>query len=82
MRFTGILLGTDVYRCDSNAHTSSARTEQFCYARLVETLFYYLAIVQIGVGLYLLWGGLQWLGYARRRLRGDPGFRAPRCAVL
>jgi cellulose synthase/poly-beta-1,6-N-acetylglucosamine synthase-like glycosyltransferase len=48
----------------------------------VETLFYYLAIVQIGVGLYLVWDGLRWLGYARRRLRGDPGFHTPRAAVL
>lgn len=48
----------------------------------METLFYYLAVLQIGVGLYLLWGGLQWLGYARRRLRGDPGFHAPRVALL
>lgn len=48
----------------------------------METLFYYLAVVQIGVGLYLLWGGLRWRGYARRRLRGDPGFHTPRCAVF
>jgi len=48
----------------------------------VESSFYYLAILQIGIGLYLLWGGLQWLGYARRRLRSDPGSYAPRAAVL
>jgi ceramide glucosyltransferase len=48
----------------------------------VETLFYCLAIVQIGVGVYLAWKGLQWLAYARRRLRGDPGFYTPRAAVL
>jgi ceramide glucosyltransferase len=48
----------------------------------VETLFYYLAIVQIAVGLYLVWHGLCWVQYARRRMRGDPGFNAPRVAVL
>src|ERR1700730_5761955 len=48
----------------------------------VETLFYCLAAVQICVGVYLVWRGLQWLGYARRRLRGDPGFYTPRAAVL
>jgi len=48
----------------------------------VETLFYYLAIVQIGVGVYLVWHGLRWLGYVRRRMQGDPGFHAPKAAVL
>jgi ceramide glucosyltransferase len=48
----------------------------------VETLFYYLAILQIGVGVYLVWHGLRWVEYARRRMRGDPGFNAPRAAVL
>jgi len=48
----------------------------------VETLFYYLAIVQIGVGVYLVWHGLRWLGYVRRRMQGDPGFNAPKAAVL
>jgi ceramide glucosyltransferase len=48
----------------------------------VETLFYFLAVVQILVGLYLLWQGLQWLSYARRRAMTDPGFYAPRTAVI
>jgi len=48
----------------------------------VETLFYFLAILQILVGLYLIWQGLQWLGYARRRAMTDPGFYAPRTAVI
>src|SRR6202166_2242436 len=34
------------------------------------------------VGAYLIWQGWQWLGYARRRMRTDPGFHAPRVAVL
>jgi ceramide glucosyltransferase len=55
-----------------------------CSATLdgVETLFYFLSIVQIAMGLYLVWQGLQWLGYARRRAMTDPGFYAPRTAVL
>ncbi|HXN51958.1 MAG TPA: glycosyltransferase family 2 protein [Candidatus Acidoferrum sp.] len=48
----------------------------------METLFYYLAILQIAVGLYLVWHGLRWVGYVRRRMKGDPGFNAPRAAVL
>jgi ceramide glucosyltransferase len=48
----------------------------------VENLFYFLAVVQIAVGVYLIWQGLQWLAYARRRMRTDPGFHAPRVAVL
>jgi ceramide glucosyltransferase len=48
----------------------------------METFFYLLAMVQIAVGVYLIWQGLQWLGYVRRRLLTDPGFHAPRVAVL
>jgi cellulose synthase/poly-beta-1,6-N-acetylglucosamine synthase-like glycosyltransferase len=48
----------------------------------VETLFYLLAILQILLGAYLVWQGMQWLAYVRRRLRGDPGFYAPRVALL
>jgi cellulose synthase/poly-beta-1,6-N-acetylglucosamine synthase-like glycosyltransferase len=48
----------------------------------VENLFYFLVVVQIAVGAYLIWQGVQWLGYARRRIHTDPGFHAPRVAVL
>jgi cellulose synthase/poly-beta-1,6-N-acetylglucosamine synthase-like glycosyltransferase len=48
----------------------------------VEELFYFLAIVQIAVGAHLIWQGWQWLEYARRRMRTDPGFHAPRVAVF
>jgi len=48
----------------------------------VETLFEFLAILQIASGLFLLWQGIQWLAYVRRRLHTDPGFFAPRTAVL
>src|SRR5690349_15662335 len=48
----------------------------------METLFYLLAITQILLGAYLVWQGVQWLGYVRRRLHSDPGFYAPRVALL
>ena len=48
----------------------------------METLFEFLAILQIASGLFLLWQGIQWLAYVRRRLHTDPGFYAPRTAVL
>jgi ceramide glucosyltransferase len=48
----------------------------------VETLFYYLAVLQIAVGVYLVWHGLRWVEYVRRRMQADPGFNAPRAAVF
>ena len=48
----------------------------------METLFYILAFLQILLGVYLIWHVLQWLAYVRRRLHTDPGFYAPRVAVL
>jgi ceramide glucosyltransferase len=48
----------------------------------VETFFYILAFLQILLGVYLIRQVLQWLGYVRRRLHMDPGFYAPRVALL
>lgn len=48
----------------------------------LEILFYFLAIPQILLGLYLVGLGMQWLGYARRRMHTDPGFYSPKVAVL
>jgi cellulose synthase/poly-beta-1,6-N-acetylglucosamine synthase-like glycosyltransferase len=48
----------------------------------VETAFYVLSVLQIALGLYLLLQGLQWLYYVRRRCATDPGFYAPRTAVI
>ncbi len=48
----------------------------------METLFTVLAVLQIAAGLFLLWQSIQWLLYVRRRLQTDPGFYAPRTAVL
>jgi ceramide glucosyltransferase len=41
-----------------------------------------MAFLQILIGIYLSWQGMQWLGYVRQRLHMDPGFYAPRVAVL
>src|SRR6202008_2483341 len=48
----------------------------------MESFFDILAIVQIAAGLFLLWQGIQWLAYVRRPLKTDPGFYAPRTAVI
>src|SRR5712664_646748 len=59
-----------------------ARNLPLLFSRGVETIFYFLAILQIVMGAYLVWHALQWLGYVRRRLNTDPGFYAPKAAVL
>lgn len=48
----------------------------------MDALFYLLASTQILLGAYLVWQGMLWLRYVRRRLNSDPGFYAPRVAVL
>jgi ceramide glucosyltransferase len=48
----------------------------------VETLFYFVAFLQILLGTYLTWQAVEWLGYVRRHLHTDSGFYAPRVAVL
>lgn len=60
----------------------SARAPCLLFSEYVEILFYFLAIPQILLGLYLIGTSLQWLGYARRRLHTDPGFYSPKVAVL
>ena len=52
------------------------------FSPCVEMLFYFLAALQILLGLCLIRQGWQWLGYVRRRVMTDPGFYAPRAAVL
>src|SRR5262249_53444296 len=58
-----------------------------CYARLawtvhMEILFEILAALQILLGAYLAFQGALWLAYAKRRAMVDPGFYAPRTAVI
>lgn len=48
----------------------------------METLFYLLVLLQILMGVYLIWQCVHWLAYVRRRLQTDPGFYAPKVAVL
>ena len=48
----------------------------------MENLFIFLAVVQILVGAYLVYDGVKWLAYVRRRASTDPGFYSPRTAVL
>lgn len=48
----------------------------------MENLFYFLGIVQILVGVYLVYEAASWLGYARQRAATDPGFYSPRTAVI
>ncbi len=48
----------------------------------VEILFEILAVLQILLGLYLAVQGVMWLAYAKRRTMVDPGFYAPRTAVI
>ena len=48
----------------------------------MENAFYFLALLQTIIGVYLVWQAWQWLGYVRRHLHTDPGFYAPRVAVL
>ena len=59
-----------------------ARNLRLLFSKGVETLFYFLALLQVLMGAYLVWHALQWLGYVRRRLNSDPGFYAPKVAVL
>ncbi len=59
-----------------------ASRARLLFSNGVEILFYFLAIPQILLGLYLIGLGLQWLGYARRRIHTDPGFYSPKVAVL
>jgi len=71
--FTGAIL---------TAQTADCEPSSSAILRQVETLFYLLVFLQIIVGAYLVWQGVEWLGYVRRRLHRDPGFYSPRVAVL
>src|SRR5258708_12211930 len=58
-------------------------TSRFCQpfrllcSPCVETLFEFLAVLQIAAGLFLLWQGIQWLSYLRGRFAPHPRFFAP-----
>ena len=48
----------------------------------MDNVFIFLALLQILVGSYLAYTGVLWLSYTRRRAATDPGFYAPRTAVI
>jgi ceramide glucosyltransferase len=52
------------------------------FSRCVVEVFYILVSLQILLGIYGLWEGVNWLGVARKRLRTHPGFYAPRVALI
>lgn len=62
------------------------RADVLCYSENsvdnLEAIFNVLAILQILLGVYLIYEGILWLAYARKRLNTDPGFYAPRTAVI
>lgn len=59
-----------------------AREFPLLFSTSVENFFYLLSLLQIAGGLYLLSQALQWVSYVRQRMRTDPGFFAPRVALL
>jgi hypothetical protein len=48
----------------------------------MENFFFGLALLQILLGLYMVYQAVRWLGYSRRRVATDPGFYSPRTAVF
>jgi ceramide glucosyltransferase len=48
----------------------------------VRDLFYFLAAIQILLGMYAVAEGLRWLGMVRRRMKAAPAFYTPRVAVI
>jgi ceramide glucosyltransferase len=52
------------------------------FSSYVESLFDILATLQIASGLFLLWKAIAWLSYVQKRLKTDPGFYAPRTAII
>lgn len=50
--------------------------------RKVKDLLYFLAAIQILLGIYAVAEGARWLGMVRRRLRAAPAFYTPRVAVV
>lgn len=52
------------------------------FSPCMDNLFYFLGVLQILVGVYLVYEGVKWVAYARRRAGSDPGFYSPRTALL
>jgi ceramide glucosyltransferase len=72
-----------VNRCDSTcSHGCCASLVCLLFSAYMENLFIFLGVLQILVGLYLMYEAAKWLSYVRRRTATDPGFYSPRTAVL
>ena len=48
----------------------------------MQAAFYVLVIIQILLGLYSLWGGIEWFRMVRQRLSSHSGFYAPVAALI
>jgi ceramide glucosyltransferase len=65
-----------------NERNFAACSPRLLFSRCVIDLFYILVIVQVAVGIYSLWDGVQWLRLARARLASHTGFYTPVAAVI
>ncbi len=48
----------------------------------MQEAFYIVAVLNLLLALWALWGGIQWLAWARRSRARHPGFYAPRVALI
>lgn len=48
----------------------------------MQTAFFILVVAQLLMGVWALWGGIQWLADVRKRLLRHPGFFMPRVALI
>jgi ceramide glucosyltransferase len=65
-----------------NCDYCAASNPFFAILAPVLVIFYILALLQIGLGLYSLWTGVQWFQMVRLRLASHAGFYAPVAAVI
>jgi ceramide glucosyltransferase len=70
------------YESGKSTARGAAGGTAFCYSRDVYELFYLLVIVQIGLGLYSLWEGIEWLRMTRNAPASHAGFYAPVAALI
>jgi ceramide glucosyltransferase len=53
-----------------------------CYSAAVLIVFYILVLLELALGVYSLWTGIEWFQMVRRRLASHAGFYAPVAAVI
>jgi ceramide glucosyltransferase len=67
----------------SRAGQAARRAQgDFCYPRGVYIAFYVLVVIQLALGAYSLWQGIEWYAMVRRRMNSHTGFYAPVAAVI